>query len=277
MSTSTASTKTDPPACSEKGFTEVSVNARTFFEAVVSNTDQEEYSRTCFFAVREERLRCGHGVPLSEDPCQHPEEACPHRSGEEIRPEDIMAPHRRDEAKVFRLPEPRRASQWLRMFYVACNGSFVRFENLYENYCFCCDPLSLEASLKTPATPLDSPMPKEKEQTEQESQPQELCLEEEDVQEPQAPKENPQSTNAEHRPTQPTAAPLLSRAEFLQVLSDTFHGMRVYNPGGRVHSWSSNKSQCRACSKYIITGICFRAAPLTFGSTQRKKNLRRLK
>jgi hypothetical protein len=127
-----------------------------------------------------------------------------------------------------------------------------------------------------PATPLESPMMEGKQQPEQEDEPQELWLEEEDREEQQAPKEDLQKTQAGH-PTLPAKAPLLSRAEFLQVLSNTFHGMRVYNPGGRVYSWSSDKSQCRACSKYIITGICFRAIPLTFGSTQRNKNLRRLK
>jgi hypothetical protein len=163
------------------------------------------------------------------------------------------------------------------MFYVACNGSFIKFESFYGDYCSDCDPLSPEGSPKTPATPLESPMLEGKQQPEQEDEPQELWLEEEHVQEQQAQKEDLQKTQAGHPPILPTKAPLLSHAEFLQVLSNTFHGMRVYNPGGRVYSWSSDKSQCRACSKYIITGICFRAIPLTFGSTQRNKNLRRLK
>lgn len=227
--------------------------------------------------MRDEELRCPHGVPPKVDPCQHPDEACLYRSGEEnIGPENIAPPHPRDEARLFRLPEPRRASQWLRMFHVACNGSFMRFQDLYENYCWCFEPLSPEASPKTPATPLDSPAPKGKQQVELEDELQDLRLEEEDRQEQQAPTEHPQSTETEQRPTQPTTAPLPSRLEFLQVLSDTFHGMRIYNPGGRVYSWSSNDSQCQACFKYVVTGICFRETPLTFGSTQRKKNLRRL-
>jgi hypothetical protein len=163
------------------------------------------------------------------------------------------------------------------MFYVACNGSFVKFENLYGDYCSCCDPFGPEASLQAPAPPLKNPIPKWKQQPEQEGEPQELWIDQGHVQEQRAPKEDLQKTQAGQPPTLPTKAPLLSRVEFLQVLSNTFHGMRVYNPGGRVQSWSSNGSQCRACSKYIITGICFRAIPLTFGSTQRKKNLRRLK
>jgi hypothetical protein len=244
---------------------------------LTSNIDQEECLQACSFAIRDEKLRCGHGVPLDQDPCQHPEEACPQRSGKEIKPEHIIQAHRRDEAKVFQVPEPRRASQWLKMFYVACNGSFIKFESFYGDYCSNCDLLSPEGSPMEPATPLESPMPKGKEQAEQEGQPQELWLEEEDRGEQQASKEDLQRTQAGQPSTLRSKAPLLSHAEFLQVLSNTFHGMRVYNPGGRVYSWSSDKSQCRACSKYIITGICFRAIPLTFGSTQRKKNLRRLK
>ena len=244
---------------------------------MTSNIDQEDYLQACSFAIRDEKLRCGHGVPLDQDPCQHPEEACPQRSGEEIKLEHIIQAHRRDEAKVLQLPEPRRASQWLKMFYVACNGSFIKFESFYGDYCSDCDPLSPEGSPKTPATPLESPMLEGKQQPEQEDEPQELWLEEEDGQEQQAPKERLQSTKPRQRPTQLTGAPLMPRAEFLKALSETFHGMRVYNPGGRVYSWSPDVIECRACSKYIITGICYRKEPLTLVSTQRQKNRRQLK
>lgn len=245
---------------------------------MTSNADQEEYRQACFYALHDDRRRCPHQVRSDEDPCQHPDEACLHHLGEQdVKEEDMVHAHRRDEPKVFRLSEPRRASQWLKMFHVACNGFPMRFESLYDGYCKCCEPFSPEGSPMMPATPLESPMPKGKQKSEQEDQPQELWLEEEDRQEQQAPKEKLQSTQAGQRPTQPTGAPLISRTEFLQVLSNTFHGMRVYNPDGRVRSWSSHAKSSRACAKYIIAGICFRKEPLTLGSTQREKNLRRLK
>jgi hypothetical protein len=217
-------------------------------------------------------------VPLEEDPCQHPNEACVHYGVDQnAEPDDIGLPCRRDEAKVFKFPEPRRASQWLRMFYLACNGSYMRFEDIYDSYSGCCEPFSPEDSPQTPATPLESPAPKGEEKPEHEDQPQELWLEEEDRQEHQAPKESLRSTKAGQRPTQPTRAPLISRAEFLRVLSKTFHGMRIYHPSGRIQSWSSGVTQCRSCSKYVVTGICYRKEPLTFPSTTRENNLRRLK
>lgn len=163
------------------------------------------------------------------------------------------------------------------MFYLACNGSYIQFEDLYDSYSGCCQPLSPEDSPQIPATPLETPAPKGNQKSEQEGQPVDLWLDEEDRQEQQAPKENLRSANAGQRPAQPTTAPLIPRAEFLRVLSETFHGMRVYNPGGRIHSWSSDIVQCRAFSKYVVTGICYRKEPLTFPSTTREKNLRRLR
>ena len=271
---STDSTEPDLALCSE----EVSVNTRAFFKAVVSNTDQEERRQASHHAISDERLRCPHDVPLGKDPCHHPNEACVYYSAEkEGKSNEIRGTRRRDQAKTVRLPEPRRSSKWLKMFYVPCNGSLLQFESIYDDYRDCFEPSSPEGSPTEPATPLESPAPKGKQKQEQDDQPQELWLEEEDGQEQQAPKERLQSTKPRQRPTQLTGAPLMPRAEFLKALSETFHGMRVYNPGGRVYSWSPDVIECRACSKYIITGICYRKEPLTLVSTQRQKNRRQLK
>lgn len=165
----------------------------------------------------------------------------------------------------------------MKMYFVACNGLFIRFEDFYESYCGWFEPMLTEKELKTPATPLGSPMSEGKQQVEWERLPQRQRLEEEeDTTEQQASGENLQKTETEQRPTRPTAAPFPTRVEFLRVLENTFHGVRFYNPGGRVPSWSSDETQCNACSKYLVSDICYRREPLTFASTNRKRNLRRL-
>jgi len=191
-------------------------------------------------------------------------------------PKQMLGPPTVDDKKLLWLPEPRRASTWLRMYFVACNGSFIRFEDFYESYCRWFEPIMTENSPKTPATPLESPTSEGKQQVELERQPQDQRMEEADKPEQQAPKEHLQETETEQRPTRLTAAPFPTRVEFLRVLTSTFHAARFYDPSGRVASWSSDEIQCRACSKYLVSDVCYRKEPLTFASTNRGRNLRRL-
>lgn len=191
-------------------------------------------------------------------------------------PKQMLGPPTADDSKLLWLLEPRRASSWLKMYFVACNGSFIRFEDFYESYCGWFEPMLTKKEPKTPATPLGSPMSEGKQQAERERLPQGQRLEEEDTTERQASGEHLQKTETEKRPTLPTAAPFPTRVEFLRILENTFHGVRFYNPGGRVPSWSSDETQCNACSKYLVSDICYRKEPLTFASTNRNRNLRRL-
>ena len=270
-----ASTTTNPGFCSEQGLTEVSVNQPASFKVVTTNIDnQEEYSQALLHARTEEKLRCGE-EPL--DQYRHRNEACmQHSAAWQGPPKQMLGPPTVDDKKLLLLPEPRRAATWLRMYFVACNGSFIRFEDFYESYCGWFEPVLTENSPKTPATPLGSPTSEGKQQAELERQPQDQRVEEADIPEQQATKEHLQETETEQRPTGPTAAPFPTRVDFLRVLTSTFHGARFYDPHGRVASWSSDAIQCRACSKYLVSDICYRKEPLTFASTNRGRNLRRL-
>ena len=191
-------------------------------------------------------------------------------------PKQMLGPPTVDDSKLLWLPEPRRASSWLRMYFVACNGSFIRFEDFYESYCGWFEPIMTENSPKRPATPLKSPTPEGKQQAELEPQTQDQRLEEVDTPEQQESNEHLQDTETVQLPARPTAAPFPTRTEFLRILENTFHGVRFYDPSGRVHSWSSDATQCQACSKYLVSDVCYRKEPLTFASTNRGRNLRRL-
>ena len=192
-------------------------------------------------------------------------------------PDDTLDPDKSDEAKLLCLPEPRRSSHWLRMYLVACNGSFMQFEDLYRSYCDWFEPDNTQDSPNPPASTSEDSKSKSKQQADQQQQPQDLPMEEEETQEQQVSEEPLRSTKAAQSPTPPTTAPVVSRPELLRAISNTMHGVRIYTPGGRVLTWSSGVLQCKACSKLLMSGICYRKEPLTFAHTTRKKNLRRLK
>lgn len=228
------------------------------------------------YALTDDRFRCEGAF----DKDRHLNEACrKHSTTQDDEPNELPGPGRSDELKLRRLPEPRRASHWLRMCFVACNGNYIRFEDFYKCYCEWFEPMIAGNSPETPATPLESPIHNERQQAERERQLQDPRPEKEDTQEEPVSKEHIERNEAEDylRRKRPTSAPFLTRPEFLRVLSNVFHGMRVYHPGGRIPSWSSDVIQCRACSRYVLSGICCRKDLLSFESTKRKGNLRRLK
>lgn len=210
------------------------------------------------------------------DQYRHLNEACILHSAEwRGPPKQMLGPPTVDDAKLLWLPEPRRASSWLRMYFVACNGAFIRFEDFYESYCGWFELIITEKSPKTPAIPVESLTSEGQQQVEQERQPQDQRLEDDDTPEQQASEEHPQKAEAEQRLTPSAAAPFPTRTEFLRTMANAFHGVRFYDPSGRVGPWSSNNDQCNACSKYLVSDICFRKEPLTFASTNRERNVRR--
>jgi len=209
----------------------------------------------------------------------HPnEDCCFHASVEAHELDEVSkrVANRIDLPKIQRLPEPRRTAQWLRMFYVPCNGDYEEFEVVYEDYCICLQPRRISRnspnSPNSPNTPLGGLLCREQRQPD--SPPQDDQVEENDTREQQTPTAYQKQTRAKQRSKKYTTVGPPTRSEFLRTLSNTLHGVRVYSPEGRIQSWSEGDDP--QDFKFLMLGFCIRKKPLTLASTNREANRRQL-
>lgn len=203
--------------------------------------------------------------------------------------------HPSDARKLHRLSEPQRASTWLQMSFVACEGSYLDFNEIYTRYRrlvesdSCGDKSKLRGKRRKrkakgtkkrasePSHQTEKPQeaPSD-EQADGKQSPEKQPVEKQPLeQQPAQPQCSPESREQE-QPAKNTLAEGMARCEeFFQILHDTVHGIRVYCRFGRVHSWSHAHFQ--KCSRILVLGICTRIEELTFASISRQQNLAQYK
>jgi hypothetical protein len=162
------------------------------------------------------------------------------------------------------------------MSFVACNGNIESFERLYMSYHNVFNPLDYQDTSGQIVASTNDRRWKKKSQEEriQGKQPQKDRRSEKDTRE--KPIEEQQSQGAHSQETRPKGppAPVITRLEFLTVLSNAIHGILVYTPQSRIRSWRGDGEP--QFSKLVVIGVCPRTKALTFPSTKREQNLRQL-
>jgi hypothetical protein len=194
-----------------------------------------------------------------------------HKNKDGSSDQPLPALHRSDMKKLLRLPEPRRTSKWIRLSFVACNGNFESFERLYMSYHNVFDPRDAQDTSGQLVVPKHDRTRNKKTQEElaQGKQPHKERPSEKDLQD--EPIEEQQSQDAQSKIS---PAPVVTRLEFLTILSNAIHGVLTYTPQSRVRSWRDEGEP--QFSKLVVVGVCPRTQALTFPSTNRERNLRQL-
>lgn len=167
------------------------------------------------------------------------------------------------------------------MSLVACNGNALFLEELYTKYHDFFESLVLENDAKT----IIASNRRRKRKSLREEQPTTRHLREEEKREEHAQEVQPteeqrlqaersQVIESERQPSKKPPAALVTRLEFLRILSSAIHGILIFSPKGCVRSWSAKDVDQN--SKIMVMGVCPRATALTFPSTNRERNLRQL-
>jgi hypothetical protein len=163
------------------------------------------------------------------------------------------------------------------MSFVTCNSNVESFERLYMSYYNVFNPRDSQTTSGQIVASTNDRTWKKKPQEEriQGKQPQRKPLLEKDSQEKAIEEQQSQDPHSQKtRPKGSPTTPVVTRLEFLTILSNAIHGILVYTPQSRIRSWRSEGEP--QFSKLVVISVCPRTKALTFPSTNREQDLRQL-
>jgi hypothetical protein len=167
------------------------------------------------------------------------------------------------------------------MSLVACASGFEEFEHLYMHYYKLSESLVPHDALDATITSADeqawheAPKGKSRDERPQKEKPQGYGLDKEHATEEcesQSEHISLARTNRRHEKKPPV--PLVPRLEFLRILSETIHGIRVFSVDGLVRSWRAQ--DVVEGKKFVVVGLSPRKQALTFPSTNHEESLLQL-